>query len=198
MLANSALFGHIRSGTTGPLWWPGKVKNRNEIAERTMKQLEYFEKKKIAESLADIPIFSRLSNEEMRYVARHMHVFSLEEGDKIFEEGEIGNCICFVVEGVLDVIKTSQTGISVVIAALAKGNTIGEMAVIDDFPRSATVKARTKAMLIIFTREEFEFILEQNPRLGIKLLKGISRSLSIHLRRTSDKLSDLMLPLYVH
>lgn len=163
-----------------------------------MKQLEYYEKKKIADSLAEIPLFSKLSGEELRYVARHMHVFSLDEGDKIFEEGEVGNCICFVVDGVLDVIKTSQTGISVVIAALAKGNTIGEMAVIDDFPRSATVKARTESLLIIFTRDEFEFILDQNPKLGIKLLKGITRSLSVHLRRTSDKLSDLMLPLYVH
>ncbi len=164
-----------------------------------MKQLEYYEKKKIAESLVDIPIFSKLSDEELRYVARRMHVFSLDQGDKIFEEGEVGNCICFVVDGVLDVIKTSsQTGVSVVIAALAKGNTIGEMAVIDDFPRSATVKARTESLLIIFTREEFEVLLEQNPKLGIKLLKGIARSLSVHLRRTSEKLSDLMLPLYVH
>ena len=127
-----------------------------------------------------------------------MHVFRLDEGDKIFEEGEVGNCICFVADGVLDVIKTSQTGINVVIAALAKGNTIGEMAVIDDFPRSATVKARTESTLIIFTREEFEFLVDRNPELGIKLLKGIARSLSVHLRRTSDKLSDLMLPLYVH
>lgn len=163
-----------------------------------MKQLEYYEKKKIVTSLADIAIFAGLARDELRYVARHTHVFSLDEGDTIFEEGEAGNCICFVAEGVLDVIKTSQTGVGVVIAALAKGNTIGEMAVIDDFPRSATVKARTRATLIIFTREEFEFILDQNPELGIKLLKGVARSLSVHLRRTSEKLSDLMLPLYVH
>jgi len=164
----------------------------------TMKQLEFYEKQKIADSLGDLPLFARLSAAEMQFIVRYMHVFSLETGDTIFEEGEIGNCICFVIEGILDVIKKSMAGNSVVIASLTKGSTIGEMAVIDDFPRSATVRARSEATLVTFTREEFDRILERQPELGIKLLRGIARILSVHLRKTSEKLSDLMLPLYLY
>lgn len=163
-----------------------------------MRQLENFEKTKIIDALSGIPLFANFSEKELRYISTHLHVFELLQGDTIFEEGEIGNCICFVVEGVLDVIKKSQSGINVVIAALAKGSSIGEMAVIDEFPRSASVKARTKAILVTFSREHFELILENEPKIGIKLLKGISRLLSLHLRKTSEKLSDLMLPLYLH
>lgn len=164
----------------------------------TMKQLEFYEKQKIADSLGDLPLFARLSAAEMRFIVRHVHIFSLETGDTIFEEGEIGNCICFVIEGILDVIKKSMAGNSVVIASLTKGSTIGEMAVIDDFPRSATVRARSEATLVTFTRDEFDRILERQPELGIKLLRGIARILSVHLRKTSEKLSDLMLPLYLY
>ncbi len=163
-----------------------------------MKEMDQYEKSKIYDLLVGIPLFSNLSESEIQYLSRQMLVFRLNKGDRIFEEGEAGNCICFVADGVLDVIKKSQLGTSVVIAALPKGSTIGEMAVIDDFPRSATVMARTESILVTFTRDRFDEIMEKHPKLGIKLLKGITRSLSVHLRRTSEMLSDLMLPLYVH
>ncbi len=163
-----------------------------------VKELEAYEKKKIVESLTDLPLFVKIDDDELKRIVRHMHVFSVEEGDTVFEEGEIGSCICFVVDGVLDVVKKSAVGNSVVIAALTKGSTIGEMAVVDEFPRSATVRARTEATLITFTREEFDEILRKYPHIGIKLLKGIARILSLHLRKTSEKLSDLMLPLYLY
>ncbi len=81
------------------------------------------------------------------------------------------------------------------LATLTKGRSIGEMAVIDDFPRSATVRARTKGTLVLLTRQGFEVILEQHPGIGVKILKGISRLLSQNLRKTSSRLVDYMLPL---
>ena len=70
-----------------------------------------------------------------------------------------------------------------------------DMAVIDEFPRSATVRARTKATLLMITRGHFDTVPEEHPRIGIKVLKGITRLLSQSLRKTSSRLADYMLPL---
>ena len=92
-------------------------------------------------------------------------------------------------------LKKNEKGKQVTLTALGKGRSIGEMAVIDDFPRSATVKARTKATLVILTRANFEKILDEHSKIGVKILKGISRLLSMNLRKTSSRLADYMLPL---
>ena len=103
--------------------------------------------------------------------------------------------MCFVADGALEVAKQSITGESVVITELRRGRSIGEMSVIGDFPRSATVKALEEAKLIVLTQRSFELILEEHPRIGIKVLKGISRLLSLSLRDTSGRLADSILPL---
>lgn len=80
------------------------------------------------------------------------------------------------------------------ISSLHRGRSIGDMAVLDNFPRSATVRSRTKATLITLTRDSFETILDKHPRIGIKMLKGLARLLSLNLRKTSSRLADYMLP----
>jgi CRP/FNR family cyclic AMP-dependent transcriptional regulator len=151
--------------------------------------------KAIIDFLIDIPMFDCLQPDELGIVTRHMNFIDLAQGEILFREGEEGDYVCFVAEGSLDVLKKPHKGHSVTLATLPKGRSIGEMAVIDDFPRSATVKARTKATLVILTRKGFDLILERHPEIGVRILKGISRLLSQNLRKTSSRLADYMLPL---
>ena len=165
----------------------------------TMKETKVFKRgeiqKPIFDFLTNIPLFDGLKPGEIETIAKHMTYIELSKDEILFKEGEKGNYVCFVVEGTLDVIKHSLTGESVIITALHRGRSIGEMSVIDDFPRSATVKARTEAKLVILTGEAFDMTLEENPTVGIKILKRISRLLSLNLRKTSSRLADYMLPL---
>ncbi|MEW5735631.1 MAG: cyclic nucleotide-binding domain-containing protein [Thermodesulfobacteriota bacterium] len=144
--------------------------------------------------LATLPLFDGMEPEELGIVAAHMHLFSAEEGDLVFEEGEKGNYVCFVVGGILDVIKDAASGERAQIAELSAGDSIGEMAVVDNFPRSATVVAKTPATLLTMTSTDFNQLLLSHPAVGIKILKGIARILSINLRKTSSQLADYMLP----
>ena len=149
----------------------------------------------IVDSLCNIPLFDGLNGEELSVLAEYLNVIDVDPGEYVFKEGERGDYICFVEKGSLDVRKRSSTGGTAVIATLTKGRSIGEMSVIDNFPRSATIRARSKATLLTLTRARFDLIMEQNPRIGVKILKGISRLLSQNLRRTSSQLADYMLPL---
>ncbi len=164
-----------------------------------MKEAKVIKQGKIQEPISDFllntPLFDSLKTNEIKNIAKHLSFIELSKDEILFKEGENGNCVCFVVEGTLDVIKQSLTGESVIITALHRGRSIGEMSIIDDFPRSATVKARTQVKLVILTREGFDLLLEENPQVGIKILKKISRLLSLNLRKTSSRLADYMLPL---
>lgn len=148
----------------------------------------------VASSLTDIPMFRGLSAEELGQVADYMNFFDVEAGDVVFLENEPGNYVCFVAEGALTVTKNITEGGRADIAELAAGTALGEMAAIDEFPRSANVVAKTKTRLLTLTRADFDRLLTQQPELGIKVLYGILRVLSDNLRRTSAKLADTMLP----
>jgi CRP-like cAMP-binding protein len=149
----------------------------------------------LVDSLSMIPLFDRLNGQELGVLAKYINVIDVNPGEYIFKEGDKGDYVCFVEKGSLDVMKRSSAGGTAIIATLTRGRSIGEMAVIDKFPRSATIRARTEATLLTLTRSGFDLILEQEPTIGVKILKGISRLLSQNLRRTSSQLADYMLPL---
>ena len=149
----------------------------------------------IIDFLIGLPLFDDLTSGELKTVARHMNFIDINKDDTVFNEGDKGSYMCFVIDGILDVIKQTETQKQVLISSLARGRSIGEMSVIDNFPRSATVKARTPATLIVLTRDAFDQILSSYPPLGIKLLKSLTRLLSMNLRKASSQLADLLTPL---
>ena len=103
--------------------------------------------------------------------------------------------MCFVVDGSLEVLKRSDTGQDILLSTLSKGRSLGEMAVIDELPRSATVKAHEKSILFTLSQENFNYILEKHPSIGVKIVKGIARLVSLNLRKTSTELVDCLLPI---
>lgn len=149
----------------------------------------------ILESLAKISIFSELDSQQIEFVARHTLLLSVEAGETIFREGEKGDFVCFVADGLLAVVKTVENGKIIELTTLPQGSSLGEMAVIDDCPRSATVIARKPSQLITMTRSQFHNIVSKHPDIGISVLKGIARVLSLNLRKTSANLVQHMLPL---
>ena len=147
----------------------------------------------IIDFFMQMPVFGRINAEELKVVARQMSVIELDVGEILFRESEKGSFVCFISEGELDVIKTSETSEEgVILATLHKGHSIGEMSIIDDCPRSATAIARKTALLYILSKSAFDMILEKHPKIGIKLLRGISKMLSENLRETSKKLADFI------
>jgi CRP-like cAMP-binding protein len=146
---------------------------------------------RLSEHLSLIPIFSGLQPEELEVLEDYMFFSKAEPGDFVFREGEKGDRVCFIVSGTLDVIKHNQAQ-PVVITRLSRGSSIGEMVLLDNLTRSASVRATTPATLIVLTREKFDSILAAHPGIGIKILKGIALLLSMNLRKTSDRLAEFM------
>ncbi len=169
------------------------MKEGKPLAESRMKEA-------ITDLLATFSFFDSLNEQDLSLVSRHLKLQEIEPGKILFREGDKGDCVYFVIEGQLDVLKEAtgnrKGGFDrIMITTLTKGKSIGEMSVIDRTPRSATVRASTKSVLVGLTLEGFDFICDEHPRIGIKILKGISRLLSMNMRKTSSRLADYMLPI---
>jgi CRP/FNR family cyclic AMP-dependent transcriptional regulator len=148
----------------------------------------------IFKCLGNITIFSELNAEELNLMAARMHFSRSVKGSVIFKEGDPGDFVCFVVDGILEVVKTSADGAEKIIAKLIAGCSIGEMAVVGSFPRSATVRSRSEATLLTLQRDRLNEICRDYPHIGVKIYRAIAQLLSMHLRRTSENLSELMPP----
>ncbi len=157
-------------------------------AERTESRLT----ETIIDFLIGLPLFNDLTSAELKIVARHMNFIEIQKGAVLFYEGDKGNYMCFVVDGVLEVIKQTEHQGEAVISTLSRGRSIGEISVIDNFPRSAMVRAQKPATLLVLTREAFESLLARHAQLGIKLLTSLARLLSMHLRKASSQIADFM------
>jgi len=157
------------------------------MSEQNLSETE----KKTREIMLTLPLFDAFRSDELDILARHMRFAEIMRGEHLFVEGDRGYFMCFVVRGLLDVLKQSVNGGDHrVIARLGKGNTIGEMSLIDQSPRSATVVARQPSIVIILTNKEFKMLTEAYPTLGVALLKIIMRLLSFNMRMTTAQLAN--------
>lgn len=146
--------------------------------------------------LIHLPIFSSFSLDELSILAQHMSYVHLQRGEYLFMEGDQGSFMGFVVSGVLEVQKSASNGERVPLARLTKGSSIGEMAIIDQSVRSATVIAKQASTLVTLTEKGFDLLAERQALLGVKVIKKIARLLSLNMRRTSSKLADYLQTLH--
>ena len=145
---------------------------------------------KTRDLLLTLPLFDVFKTDELDILARHLNFMEINRGEHLFTEGEKGDYMCFVVRGLLDVLKKNNIGDYRVITRLGKGNTIGEMSIIDKSPRSASVIARQPSVVILLTKKGFDRLTEKYPAITIILLKKIMRLLSLNMRLTTSKLAD--------
>ena len=143
------------------------------------------------DSLKNLVFFSYLSPEQMDKIIMYIEPLELKANEMLFEEGDVGDYVCFIVSGSLEVVKmTTWQNFTTVIATLYEGSCIGEMALIDHSPRSATIRAHEDTKLAVLTQKAFDVLLESEPGLGVNILKGVAQVLSDHLRSTTNKLAD--------
>ncbi|MEE4361518.1 MAG: cyclic nucleotide-binding domain-containing protein [Pseudomonadales bacterium] len=146
------------------------------------------------EMLRSAPIFEGLPEEDFPCIEQRLIVLRFEQDDLVFREGAPGRYICFVVEGQLEVVKGVDPGRAVPIARIGPGRSVGEMSIVDGSTCSATVVARTPTMVLALTREHFDALVTEHPRLGVEIYRGISKLLAISLRQTSEDLAEARTP----
>jgi len=142
--------------------------------------------------LEEVELLSDLNWREIELLAGYMKAYEADPGSIIFNEGEPGNHLCLIVRGRVKSYKTTESGTPAVVAMDGRGRSIGEMALVDGEPRSATCEAVDPSTLLLLTRDAFMRLSEERPLLGFKLLLRIAKLMSRRLRVTSGRLVDYL------
>lgn len=145
-----------------------------------------------AEMLDETPWSSDFVWREIELLARHLEAHSATRGTTIFSEGDPSRYLGLIVKGQVDIVKRDSSGGDHVIITLGPGKTLGEMALIDREPRSATAVATADTLLLLLTEEQFEQLNKNFPGLGIRLILKLAKMMSQRLRRTSGVLVDYL------
>lgn len=143
----------------------------------------------VSNTLRGVPLFSRLTDEELARVASLARERAYPRNSVILFEDDPGDALYVVVTGQVKVVLVGEDGREVILAVLGEGDFFGEMALIDDEPRSAHVIAMEDAKLLVLRREDFHAALDEHPRIALGLLRALSR----RLRRADDKIGALVL-----
>jgi len=116
-------------------------------------------------------LFGIIDHEVISLIDALTEWVSLPAGQLLFDEGDDGDAAYLVATGRLSVFKQDAAGEEVLIGQLGRGDIVGELSLIDGEPRSATVYAVRDTRLIRFSREAYELLLDQYPRVGLAVAK---------------------------
>lgn len=133
------------------------------------------------------PLFADLDDRELSAIAAVAKTRRYAKDDVIFHADESGDVFCLIREGQVKVTMISPEGKEIILSLLAPGDFFGEMALLDDEPRSATVVATEPLELITIWRSDFLQILSENFDITKKVLAEISR----RLRTASNRIESL-------
>jgi CRP/FNR family transcriptional regulator, cyclic AMP receptor protein len=125
------------------------------------------------EALKRAPLFEGLSRKELTQLARVSEDMEIPEGTALTKEGEIGHEFFVIVEGETQVKRKGRT-----IGNRGSGDFIGEIALLEQVPRTATVTAKTPLRVFVLTSKDFHHLLEENPKVQRKVLRALARRLA--------------------
>jgi CRP/FNR family cyclic AMP-dependent transcriptional regulator len=121
------------------------------------------------ELLRNVPLFSDLSTKELMSLSRLMDEIDLKPGTVIIREGNTGGEFFIVLEGTIEVKRKGRR-----LARLGPGDYLGEIALIDHGPRTATAMVETDARLLVLASREFHSMLASDPRIENKILRTLA------------------------
>ncbi len=140
------------------------------------------------EFLKKTPLFQDLSLEEMKALYNACEVRTFKPKEVLIEQDQSGSALFVLRKGTAVVVKVTEDGENV-IARLSPGSLAGEMALVDDAPTSARVRADSEVEAFCITRDRFEKLLGANEKTALKLYRFFVRMLAKRLRSTSDTLA---------
>ena len=133
------------------------------------------------ERLRNLSLFVNLTPGELQIVDGLLHERNYLEGEVIFDEGEEGQAIYIVAAGDVLICRQGQ-GEAGRMAQLGTGTFFGELALLDNSPRSAQARAATACQLIVFFRDDFVGLLDTHARIASKISRELARHLGARMR----------------
>jgi len=146
------------------------------------------EKESLIKIFRSVPLFQDLSTRELRAISHIMYERRFEAGEYMFEYGQPGAAMFVLLEGEVKILKTTQENEEVELATLREGEFLGELALLDSSPRSASALATQRTVAMAIFREDLNKMLETQPELGGKVMRRLAVIIGVRLKATNNLL----------
>ena len=132
--------------------------------------------------LRKIPIFAKIDPAKLKLLAFTSERISFEEGQSLFLQGDASDAAYVIIDGSADVLVQTPSG-DLSVAKLEKNALVGEIGILCDVPRTATVKALTELNTLKIEKRNFFRLIEEFPQMGAEVVREIAERLA---RTTED------------
>ncbi len=146
------------------------------------------EKDIIIDILKNLGLFAELNYGALKELAFLFRERVCQTGETIFEENDAGSSLLVILSGEVRITQRADVSGEETLTVLKKGDFFGEMALLEELPRSATAIAHLDTFLMEISRERFLRFVEKDPASGVKILIPLARSLSARLREADNKI----------
>jgi len=131
-------------------------------------------------------VFSEVSSESLRVVARELQEEKFQEGERVFMINERGDHMYYIASGSIGICIEEDPDSHNYVTTLVEGQCFGEMGMLDDKPRSATAHVLEDSILLVLDKSRLLDLISKNPELAF----GMLRSLSLRLRETNQRVAN--------
>lgn len=165
--------------------------NVNPFWGNIFKSFNSSEELELYHILKDIPLFKDLSKRELQKVSNILHERTYQINEYIFQMHQPGAAMFIIKSGKVKIIFESEKEEEPIeLATLVEGDFLGELALLDNSPRSASAKAMQKTDLLAIFRADLEKLLMTEPVIGAKIVRQLAVVIGLRLKATNEQLSN--------
>ena len=128
------------------------------------------------ELLRKVALFSGIEPAKLKLLAFTSERLHFDKGQSLMRQGEMGDAAYLILSGEADVLTDTADGL-VKVASIGRNGFVGEMAILRDQPRTATVTAVTEVSTLRITKESFFQLIEDSPKIAIELMRILAQRL---------------------
>jgi CRP-like cAMP-binding protein len=145
--------------------------------------------KEEVELLQRIPLFAQIEPAKLKLLAFTSERIGFEPGQLLFHQGDMGDAAYIVIEGEAEVLVDTAAG-QAVVATLGKDAVVGEIAILCDVPRTATVRAKGRLVTLRISKELFVRLVTEFPQMAIAIMRELAHRLELTNQRLREALSQ--------
>ena len=143
--------------------------------------------------LRRIPLFAAIDPGKLKLLAFASDRMIYQDGQNVVRQGDLGDAAFVIVKGAADVVVSAGDD-EITVAKVGENSVIGEIAILCDVPRTATIRANGELVVLKIKKEHFLGLVTDFPKLGIQIM----RELALRLTRTTAELTETRRQLDMH
>ncbi|MGB7988885.1 MAG: cyclic nucleotide-binding domain-containing protein [Candidatus Methylophosphatis roskildensis] len=134
-------------------------------------------------ALRSFQMYQNLPDDRLESIARCSMLRNVARGSTVVHAGDRTDFVYFVLSGNLKVLVSDEEGREVILTMLGPGEVFGEMGVLDENPRSATVLAVSSTNLVVMSKGDFKRVLQENFEVSLQFMKNLIQRLRVADRK---------------